>query len=93
MLGLISLAILGLIIYYVIQTYRSYQRNLAAVKASGLPYITMPIYTFNPLWLLIHTLFMPFVKYIPEEKRPEWIESVSFLPSQAHTNEQQLPHT
>lgn len=75
---LIGVALVALLVVYLAQTYLAFQKNLAAAKASGLPYIVSPIYAFNPVWLLTHSLFLPIINMLEaNENHPAFIEYVS----------------
>lgn len=73
MLSYIILAALGLVIAYGVQTYRCFVRNLAAAKQSGIPYIALPVYTFNRFWLITHRLWLPFIERLPKQWTQSWI--------------------
>ncbi|QIW99633.1 hypothetical protein AMS68_005151 [Peltaster fructicola] len=71
----IGIAIVALTAVYTFQTYAALMKNIAAAKASGLPYIVSPIYTFNPIWLLFHTLILRPVNFLlPTKYRPVFFD-------------------
>lgn len=72
----IGIALVALVAVYGVQTYSAFRKNLAAAKASGLPYIISPIYTFNPFWLLSHEFFLPLLRLVPERHRPAFTQYV-----------------
>ena len=74
MIPYVTLAFLGLAAAYLIHSYRCFARNLDAAKQSGIPYISMPIYTFNRFWLVTHRLWLPFIKMLPATWTHPWIE-------------------
>ncbi|KAK4498145.1 hypothetical protein PRZ48_010801 [Zasmidium cellare] len=74
MVPYLTLAFAAIVIAYVGHTYRCFQINLAAAKKSGIPYVCMPVYTFNTVWLVTHTLWMPFVERLPRSWTEEWID-------------------
>jgi len=81
MVSYIILALTGLAITYVANTYRCYAKNLAAAKKSGLPYICMPVYTFNRFWLSTHLVWLPIIKRTLPASWTTWTEYVlSYLP-------------
>jgi hypothetical protein len=47
MLSYIALALLGLLLYKFISSYLSLQRNIAAAKASGIPYLVLRKWTIR----------------------------------------------
>ncbi|GAB7360880.1 hypothetical protein MBLNU230_g0866t1 [Neophaeotheca triangularis] len=69
----VTLAIAGLTITYGLLTYRAFQRNLAEAKKSGVPYICMPFYNFNPFWLVTHRLWLPILSKLPASWIQPWI--------------------
>ncbi|KAK0338154.1 hypothetical protein LTR02_001879 [Friedmanniomyces endolithicus] len=74
MLSYVALAISGLCVAYAVHTYRCFNANLAAAKQSGIPYISMPIYTFNRAWLITHRLWMPLLQLLPDSWTNLWID-------------------
>ena len=72
MLSPILLLPIGLFLVYLINVYRSFARNVAAAKQSGIPYVVLPIHTFNRVWLLTHRLWLPFLRRIPGSSN--WIK-------------------
>ena len=77
MVSYLALAFAGLAVAYVANTYRCFAINLAAAKKSGLPYICMPVYTFNRFWLTTHVLWLPIIKKILPSSWATWTEYVS----------------
>ena len=73
MVSFVAVTAVCLVALYAIQTYRKFATNLAAAKASGLPYIVMPIYTFHIAWLLSHKFFLAILDLLPSSMRPKWI--------------------
>ncbi|KAK3058249.1 hypothetical protein LTR09_001327 [Extremus antarcticus] len=69
----IVLAIVGLCVTYAVHTYQCSARNLAAAKASGLPYIKTPVYAFNRLWLLTHPLWIKVLRQLPHDWVDPWL--------------------
>lgn len=75
MLSYVALAALGLAFLYVVNTYRAFQVNLAAAKESGIPYICMPVFTFNRFWLITHKLWLPLIqRLLPSVWTESWID-------------------
>ncbi|KAF2206777.1 hypothetical protein CERZMDRAFT_72059 [Cercospora zeae-maydis SCOH1-5] len=71
-LSYLALAILGLLAYYALSTYRDLAKNIAAAKQTGIPYIVLPVYTFNRAWLITHRLWLPLIDVIPKFRNSEW---------------------
>lgn len=64
MVSYLILAVVGLAFAYVANTVRCFAVNLAAARKSGLPYVCMPVYTFNRFWLSTHLIWLPLCKKI-----------------------------
>jgi len=77
MVSYLALAFVGLAVAYLVNTYRCFAINLAAAKKSGLPYICMPVYTFNRFWLTTHVLWLPLIKKALPASWTTWTEYVS----------------
>jgi hypothetical protein len=86
MVSYVVLAFAGLAVAYVVNTYRCFAINLAAAKKSGLPYICMPVYTFNRFWLTTHVLWLPIIKKTFPSSWTTWTEYVSSLIRVANNN-------
>lgn len=67
------LAVFGLIVAYTVSAIRSLRSNIHAAKQSGLPYVPMPVWTFNRFWLVTHTLWLPFIKLLPQAWTRSWL--------------------
>lgn len=76
MVSLIAVALLGLSILYAINTYRSFARNLAAAKASNIPYVIAPVYVFQRAWLLTHRMWMPYLRKLPQRWTSPWLDLI-----------------
>ncbi|KAI9787499.1 MAG: hypothetical protein M1839_000028 [Geoglossum umbratile] len=67
-------------IFYFLSLYRRFQTNLRATKASGIPYVILPVYMLKRVWMMTSQLWLPFVKMLPgswmknriEFLDPEW---------------------
>jgi hypothetical protein len=70
-------AAIGLVVAYAVHNFRCFQSNLAAAKQSGLPYVVLPVWTFNRFWLVTHRLWLPIIKVLPDSWTREWIEYVN----------------
>lgn len=62
----------GLAVVYVVNTYRALANNIATAKQSGLPYVVLPVYTFNRFWLVTHRLWLPFIDALPKSWTESW---------------------
>ncbi|SLM41142.1 cytochrome p450 [Lasallia pustulata] len=76
MLSLIAVALLALLVLYAINIYRSFARNLAAAKASNIPYIIAPIYLFQNAWLVTHRIWMPYLRRLPQRWTNPWLDLI-----------------
>ncbi|KAK5138081.1 hypothetical protein LTR08_005879 [Meristemomyces frigidus] len=73
MVSYLAFAVSGLAAAYAIHTYRCFAANLAAAKASGIPYFCTPVYTFNRFWLVTHRLWLPFFEALPTTWTASWL--------------------
>lgn len=74
MLNLILLALTTYTIYSVVNTYLCFRRNLSRAKTSGIPYVVVPVYYLNRIWLITHRLWLPFLAKLPRS----WTQWVDF---------------
>ncbi|KAF2858840.1 cytochrome P450 [Piedraia hortae CBS 480.64] len=74
MLSLVQLCLAGLVVAYAVNHIRCFVVNLAAAKRSGLPYICVPVYTFNRAWLVVHRLLMPLLYKLPQSWTDPWLQ-------------------
>src|ERR1700759_2963224 len=65
---------------YGIHVVRCLQSNITAAKQSGLPYVVLPVWTFNRFWLVTHRLWLPLIRRLPRSWTREWIEYVRLRP-------------
>ena len=77
MLGLVALALSTLVLLYALSSYRSFRNNLAAAKASGIPYIVAPVYIFNPVWLVLSRPLQPLFHKLPKSWTYPWLEVIN----------------
>ena len=73
MLVQILLAVLGLAILQAVRSYTAFRRNLAAAKASGIPYAVLPIYSVATFWLVTQKLWEPFLHRLPKSWTNWWL--------------------
>ncbi|KAK6334029.1 hypothetical protein TWF696_002537 [Orbilia brochopaga] len=52
MVSAVLLLLVSFPVYYIISSSYSLWKNVQKAKRSGLPYVIVPIYTYNPLWIL-----------------------------------------
>ncbi|KJX92880.1 cytochrome p450 like protein [Zymoseptoria brevis] len=71
------LATLGLTALYIANCYRCFRINLASAKQSGVPYICLPVYTFDKFWLVTHKLWLPFIGLLPKAWTESWVVYLS----------------
>ena len=62
MFSTVALALLVLSALYALKIYTQFARNLAAAKNSGIPYVIVPFYQSNRLWLLAQIIVEPVVR-------------------------------
>ena len=74
MLYFISWAVFAALTVYAIACYRSLMKNLAEAKKSNIPYIIVPVYFFQPIWLLSHQALMPYLRKLPKKWTDPWLE-------------------
>lgn len=75
-----------LLVSYSVYYYRCFARNLAAAKRSGIPYIVLPVYTFNRFWLVTHRIWLPILEKLPVSWTHPWIMYVHFPPQTPGTS-------
>ncbi|KAJ9658466.1 hypothetical protein H2201_007785 [Coniosporium apollinis] len=59
-----------------IRWYRSFRANLASAKASGLPYVIVPITNYQIFWVFTGRLFLVILCKLPESWAASWIDFV-----------------
>ena len=74
MLGFIAVVLFALLSTWAYTTYRSFARNLAAAKASGIPYVITPVYLFSTIWLLSHRPMMRQLRKLPPSWTFPWLD-------------------
>ncbi|KAI9683652.1 MAG: hypothetical protein M1829_004957 [Trizodia sp. TS-e1964] len=74
MLSLTSLSLLFLLAIYFFKTYWSLKKNIAAAKASGIPYIISPIFPPSRVWLVFQPLTLKYLKKLPLYLTSPWLE-------------------
>ena len=72
----LALFFVTVLLFYLLDIYRAYARNLAAAKLSGLPYIPVPFYMVNRFWLVTQTLWVPCIRKLPTSWTESWLELI-----------------
>lgn len=72
----IVLIIITILLIYLFKLYRSFSRNLAAAKSSGIPYIIVPVYLYNPVWLMIQKPCGPYLRMLPHRLTDPWLDFI-----------------
>ena len=68
------LLVVGAAALYAVFTYvNNLRKNIAKVRASGLPYIVVPISPFNRFYQITATIWLPFFKLFPKRLWEDWI--------------------
>jgi len=73
MVSPVTLAVAALTTAYFVNYYLKLRTNIAAAKQSGLPYVIVPIFTFNRFWLITHRLWLRLLKQLPNSWTEDWI--------------------
>jgi len=68
----ILLAFGALTVAYSLWCLRCLQLNVAEAKRSGIPYVVVPVYTFNTAWLITHRMWLRLLSYIPLSWHESW---------------------
>ena len=76
MISVIALALLALFLLYVFRCYQSFVHNLAAAKASNIPYVIAPVYQINRFWLITQRIWLPYIRKLPARWTESWIDLV-----------------
>jgi hypothetical protein len=69
-------------VFYFFSLYRRFQKNLRAAKASGIPYVVLPVYVLSRFWIITSPLWLPAVKMLPDswtKNRVEWVQRQAYL--------------
>ena len=68
------LAVAALVSAWLFNNLRLWAKHIAAAKASGLPYVIVPVALFNPWWLLANRTVIPWLRKLPFGQ--EWVEKL-----------------
>ena len=49
-------------------------RNRQKARSSGIPYIVVPVSSYQAVWYLTHGLFLPLLRRLPRRWTDPWIE-------------------
>lgn len=74
MVSTIVLIIATLFLVCILKVYHNFSRNLAAAKSSGIPYIIVPVYLYNPAWIISQKLWAPYLRMLPQRLTDPWLE-------------------
>jgi hypothetical protein len=67
-------ALVALTIAYTGWNIRCLQVNLVAAKRSNIPYVIVPVFTFNPFWLVTHRLWLRVIGWLPAAWSASWLK-------------------
>ncbi|EWC46304.1 hypothetical protein DRE_04475 [Drechslerella stenobrocha 248] len=94
MVSTVSLVVLSLLAYYVLSSSYGLWKNVQKAKASGLPYVVLPVHIFNPFWIVFGRIVIgQVVKYFPDAwitrnylflLMPEWSWRYGYSPFEKH---------
>lgn len=76
MVPIIALFITTFILLYSWKLYHDLSQNIAAAKSSGIPYIIVPIYLYNPLWMISQKLCEPYLRMLPHCLTRPWLDFI-----------------
>ena len=74
MLTPIVLAVLALTLLQTLRCYTAFRRNLALAKASGIPYVMLPISPIATFWLVTQVLWTPLLRRLPTSWTGWWLD-------------------
>ncbi|KEF62653.1 uncharacterized protein A1O9_00626 [Exophiala aquamarina CBS 119918] len=63
--SVLGIGLLTYLVYYSVNYYLCFRRNLVKAKQSGLPYVVVPVYLLNRFWLVTHRLWAPLLAKLP----------------------------
>lgn len=72
----IVLIIVTLVLIYSWKIYHDLSRNLVAAKSSGIPYLVVPVYLYNPVWRITQTLCAPYLRMLPHRLTDPWLDLI-----------------
>ena len=76
MISILALTLCALSLFYVFGCYQSFARHLAAAKASNIPYVVVPVYHMNRMWLVTQRIWIPYIRKLPARWVDPWIDLV-----------------
>lgn len=62
---IIPFAIAAFILYQIVSTIIALRRNIEKARASGIPYVVVPVYFMSTFWLAGHRLALPLLSRLP----------------------------
>ena len=73
MLNVVITAILALAIIVIGKNVYSFRKNLAAAKASGIPYRIVPVFIVNRTWQVSQVFALPILRSLPASWTESWL--------------------
>lgn len=80
MLSVPVLALLALPIWCAWSCYAGLMKNIALAKATGLPYVIIPVSIYNMFWVVTNAIFLPVLRKLPTAWTASWIEYAIQIP-------------
>ncbi|KAI9836787.1 MAG: hypothetical protein M1819_000952 [Sarea resinae] len=77
MRSVLALVALLLPLIYAVNWYRGLARNIREAKASGIPYVVLPVFIYNRYWLTTHRIWIPWLRKLPASWTESWIDFLS----------------
>ncbi|KAL8978295.1 MAG: hypothetical protein Q9177_006439, partial [Variospora cf. flavescens] len=65
MISIFAILLLALPLIYFLQSCWCLRQNIAAAKATGLPYVVLPWDSVNLPWLMIRPILLPYIQLLP----------------------------
>lgn len=72
MLRIVGLLLAAAVVYHIVQLGLAWRRNVNKAQQSGLPYMIVPIFFLNPLWLGSVVVMLPLLSKLPTSWTP-WV--------------------
>ena len=84
MLSYVAMVVLALLGLYVGNNVIKWRRNIAAAKASGFPYIIVPFFYFQRIWLVFEGPAVDLMRRLPKAWTTPWLEVLRSLHGWEH---------
>ena len=78
MLSLLAACLGALSLFYTFKQLLRLRVNIAAAKASGIPYIVLPVWQGNRLWQLSQVITVPILSRLPKSWTEPWLKFTLF---------------